>query len=68
MSGAEPQRPSYDELALLVVAQAAKIVELEARIAELEAELADVKRRLGSNSSNSSKPPSQDGLGRSKRS
>jgi transposase len=68
VSGAEPQRPSYDELALLVVAQAAKIVELEARIVELEAELADVKRRLGTNSSNSSKPPSQDGLGKSKRS
>src|SRR5438067_7269190 len=38
------------------------------RIAELEAELADLKRRLGTNSSNSSKPPSQDGLARSKRS
>jgi transposase len=68
VSGTEPQRPSYDELALLVVAQAAKIVELEARIVELEAELADAKRRLATNSSNSSKPPSQDGLGRSKRS
>lgn len=61
MSEAEPLSPSYDELALLVVAQAG-------RIAELEAELADVKRRLGTNSSNSSKPPSQDGLARSKRS
>src|SRR5207248_11498763 len=38
------------------------------RIAELEAELADLKRRLGTNSSNSSKPPSQDGLAKSKRS
>jgi len=61
VSEVEPQRPSYDELASLVTAQAA-------RIAELEAELADVKRRLGTNSSNSSKPPSQDGLGKAKRS
>ena len=61
MPEAEPQRPSYDELASLVTAQAA-------RIAELEVELADVKRRLGTNSSNSSKPPSQDGLAKSKRS
>ncbi len=68
MSGAEPQRPSYDELALLVVAQAAKIVELEARIAELTSEVVELRRRLGADSSNSSKPPSQDGLGKSKRS
>jgi transposase len=61
VSEAEPQGPSYDELATLVVT-------LSARIAELEAELMDAKRRLGTNSSNSSKPPSQDGLARSKRS
>lgn len=61
MSEAEPQRPSYDELASLVAVQAA-------RIAELEAELAELKRRLETNSSNSSKPPSSDGLARSKRS
>jgi hypothetical protein len=35
VSEAGPQRPSYDELALLVAGQAAKIVELQARIAEL---------------------------------
>ncbi len=51
MSGAEPQRPSYDELALLVVAQAAKIVELEARIAELTSEVVELRRRLGADSS-----------------
>jgi transposase len=61
VSEAERQRPSYDELASLVVAQAA-------RIAELEAELTELKRRLGMDSSNSSKPPSQDGLAKSKRS
>jgi transposase len=58
---AEPQRPSYEELASLVAVQAA-------RIAELEADLAELRRRLGMDSSNSSKPPSQDGLAKSKRS
>src|SRR5688572_18320902 len=47
--------PSYEELAALVVAQAAQIATLTARVAELE-------RRLGLNSRNSSKPPSSDGL------
>jgi transposase len=47
--------PSYEELAALVVAQAAQIAALTARVAELE-------RRLGLNSRNSSKPPSSDGL------
>jgi transposase len=68
---AEPQRPSYDELVRLVAAQAARIAELEAVEAEvvgLRAELAELKRRLGTDSSNSSKPPSQDGLAKSKRS
>jgi transposase len=68
VSRAEQQRPSYDELALLVARQAATIVELEAAVAELTAEVAELKRRLGSDSSNSSKPPSQDGLAKSKRS
>jgi transposase len=65
---AELQRPSYDELAQLVVAQAARIAELETEVVGLRAELAELKRRLGTNSSNSSKPPSQDGLAKSKRS
>jgi transposase len=46
-------RPSYDELAALVVRQAAAIEELRAENAEL-------KRRLGMDSTNSSKPPSSD--------
>jgi transposase len=50
-------RPSYDELAALVVAQARQIEVLQARVVELE-------RRLGLNSTNSSKPPSSDGLGK----
>jgi transposase len=53
-------RPSYDELAALVVEQARVIEELRARVAALEAENAELKRRLGMNSTNSSKPPSSD--------
>lgn len=47
-------KPSYDELAALVVELSARLERAEARIAELEAQ-------LGKNSSNSSKPPSSDG-------
>ena len=50
-----PIEPTRDELIALIQAQAAEIAALKARIAELE-------RRLGLNSSNSSKPPSSDGL------
>jgi len=53
-------RPSYDELAALVVEQARVIAELRVRVAVLEAENAELKRRLGMNSTNSSKPPSSD--------
>ena len=49
------QKPTYEELAELVVAQAARIIEQDARIADLE-------RRLGMNSKNSSTPPSSEGL------
>ena len=53
-------RPSYDELAALVVEQARVIAELRTRVAALEAENAELKRRLGMDSINSSKPPSSD--------
>jgi transposase len=46
-------RPSYEELAALVAAQAD-------RIAQLEAEVAELRRQLGQNSRNSSKPPASD--------
>jgi len=55
-------RPSYDELAVLVVQQSAVIEELRADNAALRGEVADLKHRLGLNSRNSSKPPSSDGL------
>lgn len=38
------------------------LVELRDRVERLEAENAELRRRLGSNSSNSSKPPSSDGF------
>lgn len=41
------------------------IDEFEARIAKFEARIAELERRLNKNSSNSSKPPSSDGLKRS---
>ena len=47
------RRPSYEELAELVVRQAERIEQLEAEVAEL-------RRQLGQNSRNSSKPPSSD--------
>ena len=46
-------KPTYEELAQLVAAQAVEIERLKARVAELEA-------RLGMNSQNSSRPPSSD--------
>lgn len=56
------ERPSYDELAALVVQQAQVIAALRVRVAALEAENAELRRRLGMNSTNSSQPPSSDGL------
>ncbi len=68
VSGSGPQRPSYDDLAVLVMQQAARIAEQDAAIKGLTAEVAELRRRLGMDSSNSSKPPSSDGLDRTKRS
>jgi transposase len=53
-------RPSYEDLEKTVRAQAARIGELEALIARLAAENEELRRRLGSDSSNSSRPPSSD--------
>jgi hypothetical protein len=62
------QRPSYEELAELVVLQARTIEQLTARVTELEAEVVELRRRLGMNSTNSSRPPSSDGPAKPKRS
>jgi transposase len=55
MSGESPIEPTREELVALVQALTAENAALKARLAELE-------RRFGLNSSNSSKPPSSDGL------
>jgi transposase len=54
--------PTKEELIALVAAQAARIEALLAENAALKARIAELERRLGLNSSNSSKPPSSDGL------
>jgi transposase len=58
MAGSE--RPSYDELAALVVAQAETIRVLRAEVEQLTTRVAELERQLKTNSRNSSKPPSQD--------
>ena len=45
-----------------LVARDAIIATLEARISQLDAQVVELEARLGANSSNSSKPPSADGL------
>ena len=55
-------RPSYEQLAALVVEQAVVIEELRGEVAGLKAKVADLERRLAQNSRNSSRPPSSDGL------
>ncbi|MFE0026737.1 DUF6444 domain-containing protein [Amycolatopsis sp. NPDC059021] len=60
----EGVQPSYDELAALVAAQAVELARARGEIAALRDELAELKRRLGSNSGNSSMPPSADRFGK----
>jgi transposase len=55
-------KPSYDELAELVAAQARIIAAQASRIEALEARVVELEARLGMNSTNSSKPPSSDGV------
>ncbi|MEV6449661.1 IS66 family transposase [Amycolatopsis sp. NPDC051716] len=56
----EGVRPSYDELAALVAAQAVELARAREEITALRGEVAQLKRRLGMNSGNSSMPPSSD--------
>ncbi|WP_425581928.1 DUF6444 domain-containing protein [Streptosporangium fragile] len=67
MSKTPDRRPSYDELAALVVRQMATIeaqrktiARLEETVDQLTARVAELERRLGRNSGNSSLPPSSD--------
>lgn len=55
-------RPSYDELAALVVAQRERLEAQAGLVGVLQARVAELERRLGLNSRNSSRPPSSDGL------
>jgi len=64
-------KPTYEELADLVVELRAhivtlnsRIVEQDAHIARQDARIADLERQASSTSRNSSKPPSSDGLGK----
>ncbi|SNQ48173.1 conserved hypothetical protein [Frankia canadensis] len=58
MSPVESPAPSYDELAVLAVAQAAQIAELRAALEKANARITELEARLGKNSRNSSKPRS----------
>ena len=69
MTPEAPETLTREELVALVKAQAAtleaqaaEIAALKAQVANLTALVAELQRRLGLNSSNSSKPPSSDGL------
>ena len=55
--------PSYEELAALVVAQAAQLGQQAVLIEALRVEIAVLRRQVGRDSGNSSQPPSKDGLG-----
>jgi transposase len=66
VSGSGPPRPSYDDLVALVTEQAAVIAALTAEVTGLRVEIVELRRRLGMDSSNSSKPPSSDGLDRTR--
>lgn len=64
MSSAEQSPPSYEELAALVVELKLLVSAQAATIAAQAEQIAELERRAGSDSRNSSKPPSSDGLGK----
>jgi len=53
-------RPSYEELAALVVDLSRAVEELRAENRDLRTRMAELERQLGQNSGNSGKPPSRD--------
>lgn len=55
-------KPSYDELAALVVELSAQLAETRAQLERANARIAELEAQLGKDSANSSKPPSSDGL------
>jgi transposase len=60
---ADERRPTYEELAALVVEQAKIIEQLQSEVAgmdRLRARVAELERLAGQNSGNSGKPPSRD--------
>jgi len=61
VSGQLP-RPSYEELAALVVSLRAELVQTRAELVRAQAQIAQLQARLGSHSGNSDRPPSSDGL------
>ena len=56
----DERRPSYEELAVLVVELGEAVEELRAENRELRSRLGELERQLGQNSGNSGKPPSRD--------
>lgn len=62
MTSDQPPPPSYEELAALVVELKLLVSAQSATIAEQAERIAELERRVGSDSRNSSKPPSSDGL------
>jgi hypothetical protein len=56
----DERRPSYEELAVLVVELGEAVEELRAENRELRSRLGELERQLGQHSGNSGKPPSRD--------
>ena len=55
-----PEGPSYEQLLALVGGLSARVVEQDRVIGEQADRIAELERRLGADSSNSSRPPSSD--------
>src|SRR5215216_4209151 len=60
--GCVPAVPTYEQLQELVGQLRAQVVELERVVRDQADEIAELRRRAGSDSSNSSRPPSADAV------